>query len=251
MSGVRMTPRVLDRSKTRVRLLSEKYNPIVVVATLGITFAVCAAFALLDGDLGYRTIMGSVGAASLAALFASLAFQSSMKERGIRIDSGFAGLRFVAPVTTQALFSIMGIIGLIPGLVVAAEISAGITRRGAIGFIALSLVFLVVLVQQVMSLRTPVGLALTPDRIRGVRGGKQVDLPWNDLARVEVIHAKGAQLVLHLRSGDDITVDPRYTGSDPNVLAPIIEYFLNHPGSRDTLTEPRAAIALVETAAAP
>jgi hypothetical protein len=52
--------------------------------------------------------------------------------------------------------------------------SAGITRRGAIAFIALSVVFLV---QQVMTLRTPAGLALTPDRIRGVRGSKPVDLP--------------------------------------------------------------------------
>jgi hypothetical protein len=57
--------------------------------------------------------------------------------------------------------------------------------------------------------------------------------------------------VLHLRSGDDITIDPRYTGSDPNVVAPIIDYFLNHAESRDTLARSRAAIALVETAAAP
>jgi hypothetical protein len=162
----------------------------------------------------------------------------------------FAGLRFVAHSTTNALLTAAGLIGLVPGLVVAAELSSGITRRGAIAFITLSLVFVVFLVQQVTSLRTPAGLALTPDRIRGVRGSKSVDLPWDDLARAEVIFTNGAQLVLHLRSGAAITIDPRYTASDPNALAPIIGFFIDHPEFRDRLVAPDAAIALVETAVA-
>jgi hypothetical protein len=62
--------------------------------------------------------------------------------------------------------------------------------------------------------------------------------------------ANGAQLVLHLRSGAAITIDPRYTGSDPNALAPIIGFFIDHPEFRDRLLAPDAAIALVETAVA-
>jgi hypothetical protein len=250
MSGVRVTPRVIDRSAPRVRLLSEKFKPGAVIAVLGLMFAVGMAFALFNEDPGYRVIMGSAGLVALLALFALLMLHISMKERGVRIDPRFAGLRFVAHSTTNALFTAAGLVGLVPGLVVAAELSSGITRRGAIAFIALSLVFVVFLVQQVTSLRTPAGLALTPDRIRGVRGSKSVDLPWDDLARAEVIFANGAQLVLHLRSGAAIKIDPRYTGSDPNALAPIIGFFIDHPEFRDRLLAPDAAIALVETAVA-
>jgi hypothetical protein len=43
-----------------------------------------------------------------------------------------------------------------------------------------------------------------------------------------------------------ITIEPRWLGSDPNVVAPIILHFLEYPTDRPLLAEPTAAIQRVE-----
>ena len=102
------------------------------------------------------------------------------------------------------------------------------------------------LASQLWSLRTDPGLTLSEYGLRGVRGSRRVDLAWSDLASASVISEKGARLVLTLRAGGAIVIGAHHIGSDPNAVAPIIDFFLDHPEHRAVLATPMAALALVE-----
>ena len=95
--------------------------------------------------------------------------------------------------------------------------------------------------------RTPPGLTVTDAGLWGVRGSARVALSWIDLAGVSVVDAKGAKLVLQPRAAAPIVVEPRWTGSDPNLVAAIVGHYLASPADRPLLAHPRDAVRRVET----
>jgi hypothetical protein len=163
----------------------------------------------------------------------------------VRIDATADALRFVVPRAAPVLFFVAAIVGLVPGVVAIVE---GFDEVGTwpAFFSAVSLVWLV---QQLWALRLPAGLTLDARGIRGVRGSKPVDLGWHDLVRAEVTAPKGIRLVLHLSDSGTIVLEPAYIGSDPNVLAAVIDFFVEHPEHRGMLATPEAALRLVEETA--
>ena len=247
MSAVRLTPRIVDGGAPVVPLLAANYSPGPAVAVFGIGFAIGLAFAIFHSDVHFRIMMAAVGVVMGLLLAILIVLQNAMHARTVRVDEHSEGLRFSAPIALDILFWIVGTVGLVPGIVVIA--GAG-SQRGSVAFIVLSLIFVAWIAQQFWALRTPRGLTLTPTGLIGVRGTARINTTWANVERVELVYVKGARIVLHLQDSAPVTLDPRYTGSDPNVLAPIVNYFLRHPDDRAALADPRAAIALVESSCA-
>lgn len=247
MNAVRLTPRIVDPGAPSVPLLVANYSPGPAIAVFGIGFAIGVGFAIFHPDVHFRVMMAAVGAVMGLLLAILIVLQNAMHVRTVRIDENYAGLRFVAPIALDILFWAIGVVGLVPGFVV---MSGGGSQRGGIAFIVLSSIFVAWIAQQFWALRTPRGLTLTETGLIGVRGSASVSSTWDGVTGVELVYVRGARIVLHLRDGRTVTLDPRYTGSDPNVLATIVDYFLRHPADRAALADPRAAIALVESARA-
>lgn len=108
---------------------------------------------------------------------------------------------------------------------------------------------LFILGREILRLRTPRGLLLTPAGLTGIRGALHLDLAWDDVLGVGVVDANRAYLGIRTGSGL-VKVEPYAIGSDPNVVAPIVRHYLNHPEDRHLLADPVAAIRRVEAAAA-
>ncbi|WP_188510817.1 hypothetical protein [Conyzicola nivalis] len=244
MSDVSMNR--VAREAPRVPLHASNYRPGAAIAVLVAVLAVAAAFAVLADDAGLRLMMVAVGALVAVVGVAGIVHQNAVRDRIVRIDPGIAGLRFTGPASVHVLFLAAAVVGVVPGLI---ALSAGVpsgSRRGGLFFLLLSGIALVWLAQQLWALRTPTGLTLTEHGLRGVRGSKPVQLGWDELDHAEAVASKGAKLALHLRTGGVVEIEPRYTGSDANVVAPVINFFLAHPEHRSTLRTPRAALQLVE-----
>lgn len=100
------------------------------------------------------------------------------------------------------------------------------------------------------SARRPAGLTLTPDRLRGVRGGPRVDLGWGDFTDVSVPAASGGRYVVLTRNGRQVArIHDGALGSDPYAVAAIIDYYLRHPGERSRLADGIPAVEHVATSA--
>jgi hypothetical protein len=239
----------LARDAPSVALNAPSYRPTAAIVVLVVVVLGTAAFAVFAEDAATRLMMGSIGAMVLLAGLGAIRLQGAARDRVVRIEPGVAGLRFVGPTSVHVLFFAAALVGIVPGVV---ALTAGVpvgSRRGGLFFLVLSGIALMWMVQQLSALRTPNGLTLTEHGLEGVRGSKPVHLDWDSLDRADVVSSKGAKLALHLISGGVIVVEPRYTGSDPSIVAPVIDFFLQHPEHRSTLATPEAALALVEQSA--
>jgi hypothetical protein len=65
-----------------------------------------------------------------------------------------------------------------------------------------------------------------------------------------VIFVKDLRVVLTLSTGGSIILAPHFLGSDPNVVAAVINYYRAHPEQRPLLSDPHAALDHVEEALA-
>jgi hypothetical protein len=239
----------LARDASRVALNAPNYRPTAAIVVLVVVVLITAAFAVFAEDTATQLMMGSIGLMVLLAGLGAIRLQGAARDRVVRIEPDVAGLRFAGPASVHVLFFAAAVVGVVPGVI---ALTAGVpvgSRRGGLFFLLLSGIALAWMVQQLLALRTPNGLTLTEHGLRGVRGSKPVHLDWDVLDHAEVVSSKGAKLALHLVSGGVIVIEPRYTGSDPNVVAPVIDFFLKHPAHRSTLATPEAALALVEQSA--
>jgi hypothetical protein len=160
----------------------------------------------------------------------------------VRIDRDAAALRFVPPPTAAVLFFVAATAIALVGVL---SLAGGVTTTSRVASIA-GAAGLLWLLQQLWGLRLPVGLTLSESGLRGVRGSKPVNLRWDELD--QAMEAKG-QLMLHPRSGPSIFIGSQYVASDPHVLVPVINFFVEHPEHRAVLATPMAALALVEQTA--
>ncbi|WP_205881401.1 hypothetical protein [Leucobacter coleopterorum] len=76
--------------------------------------------------------------------------------------------------------------------------------------------------------------------------GRPWFVSWASLEEVE-LGRKGRVKAIKLYSADEgvSTIIPMTMGSDPIVIAETIEYFRRHPGDRELLNDPFAALSLV------
>ena len=247
-----LSPRVVPTDVERVPLQARKFNPMTVLIVAAAIAAIAGAIAYVsDDDPGFQGLMGSF--ALITAGFAPilLVWQGAVSARRIRIADETHGLRFVPAKRVQAVFPLWAALGLLPGLVALMlaytgiePFSDGFGRHG--GAYGISLISLGWLVHQAWMLRRPRGLTLTEHRLSGVRGDKNVDLPWEYLEEATVSSGPAPKLVLTRIDGQFYSIEPRWIGSDPNEVAAIITYYLEHPEARGLLTDPRAAVRLVE-----
>lgn len=214
---------------------------ILVLAVVG-----SAALGLGSSDTAFRLVMLALSLMLAVMTVAIFVFGLSVSPGLVRVDPASPWLRFAAPARVRALFTLGWVIAIIPaGITLATGASLTPTRGGVV---ALGVLGLVWVGQQAWSLRTPRGLTLSPDGMSGVRGMKAFTLRWDELDRAEAAWLKGAKLMLRRSSGTAIVIESRWTGSDPNLVAPIIEHFRANPRDRGTLADPAAALLLVEQA---
>lgn len=220
-------------------------HPLVfVVAPVIVVFGLLPA--LGSPDPVYRLLM--LGVVGLFVVFAigSLLLALSAAAGRVRIDDAPGSLRFRPPTAIWILFA-----GVAAGMV---ALAVPIVLTGAFGWslpraspLALGLVGLAFLAQQLWWLRTPVGLALTAEGLRGVRGLGPLSIRWDELDGVDVVDSRGARLVLRRTDGAVHVVPPLWLGSDPNAVGPVIEFFRTHPEQRSALgSTPSDALRIAE-----
>ncbi|GAB3604696.1 hypothetical protein GCM10027413_01050 [Conyzicola nivalis] len=232
----------VERASTRVPVRTTPVNPVVAVVFLGAIVLIFAALAIFNVYPSAR--FAFIAAAVFLMLFPVGVglLNTRLKPGVVRFDENAASLRFIPQAAAPVLFFAAALVGLVPGIVALVN---GLDAIGR-GLAVISALCLVWVLQQLWALRLPAGLVLDEHGIRGVRGSKAVDLSWDDLAKAEVTAPKGIRLTLHLRPAGSVVIEPQYIGSDPNVLAPVINFFREHPQHRAALATPRAALELVE-----
>ncbi|SJN46068.1 hypothetical protein FM104_14530 [Microbacterium esteraromaticum] len=122
----------------------------------------------------------------------------------------------------------------------------GFSRFTAVGPYVLAALGLWLLVKEILSARTPAGLQVDAEGLSGVRGTKQVHLRWDDLESAAAFGRHGPQLMLLTSNQGPIALEAHHFGSDPAVVARIIEYFRVNPTQRAQLNDGAAAIRTVE-----
>lgn len=233
-----------------VPLYTSKQSPVVAFVVLIGVAALAGAVAAASADPQLTPFMATFALMFVAAAIVVYRWSTVVQARVVRIDPVRSALRFAAPVTIQLGFAVLGLLALLP---LVSVVLFGLPREAPLGLLLLLVVgggAVVGLGQQLWALRAPAGLTLSDSGLRGVRGSIRVAISWSDLSHASVIPGKAAQLVLNLRTGAVLVVDPHRIGSDPNVVAPVVNFFLANPRHRATLATPMAALALVEEHAA-
>ena len=255
MSLIRRAPRVLAPDAAPVPVRAPGYRPALAIALL---IAVAAAFLgaalLLPAPLGLRLLLAGLGVIVLAALGVAVSWAGALRVGEVRVAPEAAGLRFSAPGSLIASMIVVALVGVLVAVLLVVIEAVGLPATSGSGPARFGPAVLGVAaggwaVVLLVGLRVPPGLTLTPEGVRGVRGAGPVALAWDDLARVEVLASShGARLVLHAVGGGVSSVDPHWTGSDPNLVAAIVEHFRARPADRAALRDGPAALDLVEDA---
>jgi hypothetical protein len=253
---VTLSPWVLPRDAERVRVHAPRYRPWVAIGLLALVAGIPLLIALVADEPGFRLFMAALGLLLLVGIPISVAWMQALPVGAVQVQTDAVGLRFAPSaalhVTSLVAAALGVLVGALPYVLGAFGVSSisGVSVRFSpfvIGVLALGW-----LVYQLVGLRDPAGLTLTPAGLRGVRGGSHVDLAWDDLESVEVRPGRrGARLLLNARSGAGVEIDPHWTGSDPNLVGAIVARFHAHPADRGALVEGRAAIRRVEDAVNP
>ncbi|MFD1202926.1 hypothetical protein ACFSWE_11965 [Leucobacter albus] len=98
----------------------------------------------------------------------------------------------------------------------------------------------------------PVGIELHTDGVHTGKGLSRLFLPWDELLPPEIhMLSKNPVLGLADTSGGAYIVYPIYFGSDPVIVAEVIEYYRTHPEDRHLLADPLAALERVVELDAP
>jgi hypothetical protein len=202
--------------------------------------ALMAFVAVVDDRLGLRLIMAAF-AVMLVCIGVCLMFVAgSVVPRTVRIDTDAASLHFVPPARATVAFVVMGVSMLLPAIAQIVAVRQNLpTMQGIFitgGPYALAVLGLAVVGVQLWRLRTPAGLELSPEGLRGIRGSAAVDLPWESLAAVQLASAPTARLSLIPGGGArPVLVPMAPMGSDPCLVVPIVRYYLDRPEERALL----------------
>lgn len=232
-----------------VPVFAPNHDPRVPLVFSTLLAVVTLFFVAFNDQLAVRVLMGALAVFFVALALFSVRTSGSVAPRQIRYEPDVAELRFVPTGDAYLWYFCIAVALVLPG---AGALLVGLPREVIVGVVALPIstgASLLLVGQQLWALRTPRGLALSENGLRGVRNSKPVHLRWDDLAGAQAVAAKQTRLHLILVGGGVIEVVPTWTGSDPNVVARVIEFYLAHPEHRAILATPREAVALVEQSA--
>lgn len=250
-----MSPRVLPTDASRVPVIPPGLSA-RARANMFLAFAVVpAVIAFADDRLGLRLLMGSLVVLLLTLSIGLRIMLGDVDERAVRVVAGTTSLRF-APTAAATLPTLaLGLAGILVAVVQLVVDLAGLpTMTGSFLLFRLPYVLGVVgigvLAYELWQLRLPAGLELTPDGLKGARGGGRVDWRWEELALVSVSKAPAAKLSLLPNGGRrPVLIRAGALGSDPNEVAAIVNYYRERPAERRFLAEGGpAAVRRVEDA---
>lgn len=247
-----LAARVLPAGAPRVPVHGPQYRPAYGIGVMLVVAGLPLVIAALAREPGFRLFMLAMGLLILAAVPVAVVWTRSLSAGRVRVDA-VGGLRFAPPAWLGVALLALAVAGVLVGAlpyVLAAEgipalMGSGV-RRYSPGVLAL--LSLGWLGYQLAGWREPRGLTLSPEGLRGVRGADRVRLAWDDLDRVEVAPGWSARLILHTVAGSAHAITAQWMGSDPNLVAAIVEHFRAHPEDRPALVDGPAAIGIVERA---
>ena len=92
----------------------------------------------------------------------------------------------------------------------------------------------------------PLGVELHVDGVRTQKGLSRIFLPWDELLTPSIVMvSKNPVLGLVDTSGRGGLLAPMYFGSDPVIVAEVVEYYRAHPEDRHLLSDPIIALERV------
>lgn len=225
--------------------------------TLGLCLVPAISFtiAAADSGLGFRLLMASLGVMMLVLIAALLLRWRGLRPGVIRIARA-GELRFVPSRGHRFGLIVVPLAMLLPVLAIVVvnardlPMQASSSRFMALLPIALLVTSIVSLAMIVWSTRIPVGLRVGAAGLTGVRGGGAINIAWDDLADAAALGGRGHNVVFTTRAGGTVVLDAHHLGSDPAIVAAVVEHFRRQPGDRGSLAGGVGAVATVEAALA-
>jgi len=239
-------------TSTRIAIHPAKAKPALAMALFAVFgAALLVAAAVADGTY-FRIALAFVALIAIVTVFLVRSFAEAVRPGVIRVAAD-GPLRCVPPRSVFVWPMVLALVGTVPGIMfVLARLAGeefGTGRRRSIALVVIAVVALGWLGMQVWALRQPAGLTISPRGLRGVRGAKSFDVEWEHVASAAAVEHRGrAQLELRFANSGPVSVPSPLLGSDPNVVAAIIEYFRMHAEQREALASSRTAILAVEAA---
>ena len=254
MNLQRLSPRI--PSEAQVPVFPGGRSPRMLAWLVIAAALLPAALAVADARLGFRLVMAALAVTILTAGVALHVMFGVVEPRLVRVDADARGLRFTPPAAAVAPVYAIGAALLLPAVAQLVVDTQGLPTMSGTFLLtrapyALGVLGIVVIAVQLWRRRIPAGLELTPDGLRGIRGHGEVDWVWGDLAEARVVAGPAAKLSLVPRGGKGrpVLAPMLALGSDPNQVAAIVRYYLEHPAERAALADGGVeAVRRVETA---
>lgn len=161
--------------------------------------------------------------------------------------AGFWGILAGLAITAGALVFVIA--WLVPGARQITSVSGGVLGN-PVGFVLVGLGLLGFVLHRGVP---AAGLVVEAQGVRSRIGLSTVQLKWDDLLSPVLLNRRRhSVLSLELQSGANFVLYPIYFGSDPVIVAEVIEYYRTHPEDRHLLADPLVALQrVVELAEAP
>lgn len=212
-----------------------------------------AWFGVFAGFLGAATLVAALAAGSTlhalglaltAAMLGAFAFYLHSLARSARAgfvrasaDGPFTCVRPRSAVVWQWIVPTVGLpLGVLAIVARQTRDEAFGPGQGAIWLAIVWVSAAAWLVKQILDLRVPAGLTVSPTGLTGVRGSGPLSAGWADVERAFAVPSRtGAKLVLEFSNRSAMEIDATLIGSDPNAVAAIIEHYRMHPDDREDL----------------
>lgn len=225
------------------------YLLVVGAVCFSLVAALLVALASVDQHLGSRLILWSL-ALTTAALVVCAALLGTAVRSGIVRYAASGPLRFLPRRRAAIAEWVMAAALLLPGAttLIALVLDLPISNmRGIVwGPVALVIASIVEFVRLIVSRRAPAGLTVDEAGIRGVRGAKPLDMPWEEIMAVQAFTTRGNRFSVWQAGGLPVTIGAAHLGSDAACVAAVVRYFLERPEYRPALADPAVALNTVE-----
>lgn len=215
----------------------------VQTAMLGLAAVFFALLAVLDPDSLPRAFSAPAALFCLFLAAAALAGRRSPAPGTVTVAQKPARLTLGGRLNLAPVFNVAAALCMIATVLIYQDPNrlegTFVPSRWAI--LLLPVLGVVKLIALLWGLRHPAGLTLTPQGLRGVRGGPGIDLSWDGLKRVRVASdARGPAFDIIGNSGS-VTVRAGAVGGDLPAVATVVDYYRQHPDERHRLTEGASA----------
>ncbi|MDR6201085.1 hypothetical protein QE374_002994 [Microbacterium sp. SORGH_AS428] len=205
------------------------------------TSVVVGLIAAVSDELSRRVLFGALAVMLMVIGIALLITFQGVVSRALTIDDRPGALRFVPLRVGSVPMLFIAVSLLLPaGAQLFIDLNGlpapwgpRLTRSGPY---ILGVIGIATLVVRIVRRRVPAGLTLSPRGVTGIRGCGALDWPWDELAQVSVVAAPAARLSLLRAGGAPLITAPSLSlGSDPNLVAALVEFYRQHPEHRDAL----------------